>query len=225
MIVDTMSPDDKFRELNIDSIWINNMRGGWMRKYSKELKKKRKNTVTHTDTKKYVTPNHNTVYVLFYIQKSDYNNRYNCLLWQVLFEFIHKNNSSSFILYRDSEALTISSHAIQRMHERSGKSLFDLLKHDTSSSKNGIFCWIQYDHNENPNERICAWGDGILLGKKLSYREYVATTYLDRCDIHSNQMLLSYESLVSSQKVYDRRRKVESLHNPKLMFGYVKCSA
>ena len=39
MIVDRMSPDDKFRELNMDSIWINSMCDGWYKKYAAALKK------------------------------------------------------------------------------------------------------------------------------------------------------------------------------------------
>ena len=226
MIVDRMSPDDKFRELNMDSIWINSMCDGWYKKYAASLKKKRDKKVTYIDKKRYVTPNKNSVYVLFFVEKSDYNNRYTTLIWYLLFELSHRNGSTSFILYTtDLGAVTISSHAIQRMHERSGKSIFKLLEEDMISSKKGIMCWIPYNYNGNSNERICAWGDGVLLGIKLSHREYVVTTYLDSRDIHSNQMQQSYESLVGAQQLFEQQRDIESLYHPKLTGTYIKCAA
>lgn len=225
MILDTMTLDERLNEMSSDYIWITNMYNGWYKKYAKALRKRQTNKRIYIDKKRYVTPNNNSLYVLFFIEKSDYNSRFNKLVWYLLFELVHNNGSSSFISYGDSGAVTITSHAIQRMHERSGKSFFELFVQDAVSSKNGILGWKLNDYTKNPNERICAWGDGVLLAIKLRYNAYVATTYLDRDDMHSNQMQQAYESLIQSQRFFEQQRGEELLCHPKLTGIHIKCSA
>lgn len=192
MIVETMTRDEVFREIQADDDWCAQRCIGLAKKYNKALKNKRIGHNSILGMVEYITPNHNKVHGIVQKVFVDDKQKYAIPAIVTIYEFVSSDGKRRHIYplnYMDSNRLqsliVFSDHAVQRLRERCGKSMMDLFV-DLCVENESCMSFIYYDYNGKDDEHLSVIGDTILLAKDSEWGKTV-TTILNKNQLYENQ--------------------------------------
>ena len=126
MIVASMTREEVTREIREDSEWLLARYEGIKTKYRKQIKAHRTGEKLLC-VSKYVTPHHNTAYVVWYLSGAGKKECHMGMMHYFQYmtpagcQYIHPT-------YRNLTLITYTSHFIQRLQEREGMTFMDFIK-------------------------------------------------------------------------------------------------
>lgn len=198
MIIDTMSPTEIKKEIIQDNNWLLSRSNGWKKKYHKRLQLKYKDDFTILEHKKYKSPLHNNIHC-FFVCKQWNNQKWNGLLLVFIWEVLtYSGRKRYFILNTTGEYTLVTSHSVERMQERSGKTFIEMFEENIKSSTHGIMAWVNYKGGAS-NELMAKFGDGFLFGYNDEFDNTIVKTYVSNSMQFQNQECLVNESIWHSE--------------------------
>ena len=225
MITSEMNYKEVQMEIFKDWVVLSRRLGGWHKKYHKQLSKKQSKNLTFLEHKVYDLPSNNRVHAIFCVERST-STKHQCLIWWFVWEVPVPQGGCRYYIQTSNlvSHMVVSAHAAQRVKERSGKSFIDMYIQTILSSTRGVFMWTPYLQNNRDNEVIADFGDGCFIGVLGENGERIATTYVDKDRMYSNQLETTFGCRTFAQDYAEESHKVWT-SNPKKEYGFVRAKA
>ena len=202
-----MTKDEVFKQIEQDNDWCRERVPGLTEKYKKQLKSKGVPSGGFLGRSRYTTPNGNVVYVFaFKVQEGKY-----CRVSIVsLYEYEYGTLTRyAFPVYNEYNyidwVLVFSSHCLDRMRERAGMDVFDIIT-DICKQRRMAIALKPYTFNGSQTECIGSFGKGVLITDTHPWG-VIAKTYLDRSIEHASQLQDEYDTKFEAEKVAFRDAK------------------
>ena len=207
MIVQTMTPSEVIRALQVNHSFLRDRMDGLGIKNSKKLKNKyiKDNEIMSRST--YVIPATKDTMVVFAIKhiqvlkgkeyatmivRSYYKTCYNTYIVPAI------NSLTDRVL----GYMEFTSHSVDRMRERLGKD-FDTFFREDYSENNGVVKTIEYHYNGDENERVAQIGDAFaFIDYRKSEHKYTVKTIVSTEQLYSNQLVNKLNSEKGGEDVW-----------------------
>ena len=214
MILETMTREEVFKEIEQDEIWLMERGGGLMKKYSKQLRDKRYEHLEILGMTTYTTPNNNKVHCVIQKYYADKSNKYAILALVSLYEY-RCGDKLRYVypIYhygvrnKLKDLVIFSEHAVQRMNERLGKDMFEVFK-DICTDQDTCVAFAKYDYNGRDDEMIGRISDGIAFACTHEWGVVVSTIISTRqkFDTQIEGEALSLRNMIEGSK------ELENIH-------------
>ena len=201
MIKETLKKVEVFKQIEQDNDWCRDRLPGLTKKYKKQLKSKAVPSGAFLGRSRYTTPNGNVVYLFaFKVQEGKYCRVSIVSLYEYGYGAITRYALPMYNEYNHPGwVLVFSSHCLDRMKERAGMDIFDIIT-DICQQRRMSITLKPYTFNGSPTESIGSFGKGVLITDTHSWG-VIAKTYLDRSIERSRQLRDEYETKVEAEKI------------------------
>ena len=207
MIKECLTKEEVFKQIKQDNDWCCERVPGLTKKYKKQLKSKAVPSGRVLGRSRYTTPNGNVVHLFAYKEQEG---KYCRVSFVPLYEYEYGVLTRyAFPVYNEHNhldwVLVFSSHSLDRMRERAGMDIFDIITYMCEKKRVAI-ALKPYSFNGIPTESIGAFGKGVIITDSHPWG-VIAKTYLDRSIEYASQLQDEYDTKVEADEIASRFAK------------------
>ena len=180
MIVPSMTKEDLFREDSYDSEWVRGMTMNQVKKHQKKLGKLKTNSCTVLSVTNYKSPRKNDLVVVWYgVKYPDVGTAISCIIYYKYWtprgfqyvEVVHNKYSREIIVF--------TSHAIDRLKERSNIAFNEYIVQDVNDTVSPNFYMSDYEYNGKTSKALLFKDTGMFILEEGDWGLY-AVTYINK---------------------------------------------
>lgn len=209
MIVQTMTPSEVIRGLQVNHSYLRDRMDGLAIKNSKKLKNKYIKDNEIMSRSSYVIPSTNDTMVAYAIKHIQVlkGKEYSTMIVMSYIKTCYNTYIAPAINPLTDRVwgyVEFTSHSVDRMRERLGKD-FDTFFREDYVKNNGVVDTIEYHYNGDANERVAHIGDAFAF---IDYREsehkYTVKTIVSTEQLYTNQLKNKINSKRGGEAVWKK---------------------